>query len=147
MKRSWNWWLWVGFFLVIAAPVTYLLWFVWLPATRDFPWLTLLIFAAGGILLAVGLIRAFRRPELYRGKIFGSVFALLSLAAFGFFAYGLFYIGRQVPAAKAAPQAGQKAADFTLPDQNGKPVSLVELLSSSKGKRGGALLIFYRGYW
>jgi hypothetical protein len=32
------------------------------------------------VLLALGLVRAFRHPDLCRGKIFGSVLAVLALA-------------------------------------------------------------------
>jgi hypothetical protein len=112
------------------------------PIARDFPWTNLLLFAAGGILLISGLVRAFGRPQLYRGKIFGSIFALLALFAFAFFAYEIFYVLREVPVSAQAPRIGEKAPAFTLPDQNGKPVALTDLLSPN-----GAVLIFYRGHW
>jgi len=48
-----------------------------------------------------------------------------------------------VPASVGAPRVGQKTPDFTLLDQNGKPVGLGDLLSNSNG----AVLIFYRGFW
>jgi peroxiredoxin len=38
--------------------------------------------------------------------------------------------------------AGDKLADFTLPDANGSPVSLGELLAD-----GPAVIVFYRGGW
>jgi cytochrome oxidase Cu insertion factor (SCO1/SenC/PrrC family) len=42
---------------------------------------------------------------------------------------------------RTAPlQAGRVAPDFTLPDQNGKSVTLSKI-----GKP--AVLVFYRGYW
>jgi hypothetical protein len=145
MKRRWNWRLWVGFLLVLAGAAGYMAIFAWHPITRDFPWVTLLMFAAGAILLIAGLRRAFREPQLYRGKIFGSILAVLSLGVIGFFSYGLFYMGRQMPRSASAPQVAQKAPDFTLPDQDGKPVSLSQLLAGAKSK--GAVLIFYRGYW
>jgi hypothetical protein len=97
-------------------------------------------------------MRAFRQPALYRGRILGSVLTLLSVVGITFFLYGLLYIGRQIPAAPAAPRVGEKAPDFTLPDQNGKELTLAELLGSRTpatpgAKAGGALLIFYRGHW
>jgi len=49
---------------------------------------------------------------------------------------------REVPASAGTPRLGQKAPDFTLSDQNGKPVALADLLSPH-----GAVLIFYRGHW
>ena len=141
MKRGWNWSLWAGVLFVLAGFLSYSF-FAQFPITRDFPWANLLLYCAGGILLGNGLIRAFQEPELYRGKIFGQILATLGLLAFALFAYGVFYIVRQMPASAAAPRAGQKALDFTLPDQNGKPVALADMLSPN-----GAVLIFYRGHW
>jgi hypothetical protein len=99
--------------------------------------------------LAVGLIRAFRQPRLYRGKIFGSVLATLGILVFGFFAFFIFYEFRQLPPSTGAPRVGQKAPEFTLPDQDGKSIVLADLISPANlgGKSGGALLIFYRGFW
>lgn len=39
------------------------------------------------------------------------------------------------------PAAGHLAPDFTLPDQNGKQVSL----AAGRGQK--VVLVFYRGYW
>ena len=150
MKRNWNWSLWAGFLLVLAGLLSYIPIFALFPVTRDFPWVNLLMFAAGGALLAVGLARAFREPERYRGRIFGSGLALLSVIGIGLFCFGLFYFARQLPASAAAPRVGAKAPEFTLPDQDGRPVALADLLSSAGapgGKAGGAVLIFYRGHW
>lgn len=148
MKKNWNWRLWVGFLCVLAGFLTYFF-FAQFPATRDFPWVNFLIFGAGAIFLVTGLMRAFRRPDAYRGKVLGPVLTVLSLLIFGFFALGLFYFARQLPSAAGAPHVGDKAPDFTLLDQNDKQVALSELLSSSTagGKPGGAILIFYRGHW
>ena len=155
MKRSWNGWLWLGFLLVLAGLLSYIPFFALFPITRDFPWVNLLLLAAGLALLAVGLVRAFGKPRLYHGGIFGTAMAVLSVAGAGLFCWGLLYEVRQLPASASAPRVGQKAPDFTLPDQDGKPLALADLLASpttatteaTAGKRGGALLIFYRGHW
>jgi len=152
MKRRWNLSIWTGFLLVLAGLMSYVPVFALFPITRDFPWVNLLFFAAGAVLLCSGLKRAFRQPDLYRGKIFGSVLAALSVAGIGFFSYGLFYIARQLPASETAPRVGQKAPVFNLSDQNGKTVTFAELLSSpptgtASAKANGVLLIFYRGHW
>ncbi|MBI3405064.1 MAG: redoxin domain-containing protein [Acidobacteria bacterium] len=56
--------------------------------------------------------------------------------------------GQLPPGPKNAPQIGQKAPDFTLPDSNGTPVKLSSFSSiPTGGKPPWVLLIFYRGYW
>src|SRR5207245_7330964 len=95
MKRRWNAPLWAGFLVVLAAPVTYLTVFVRFPVTRDFPWATLLIFCAGLALIGFGLRRAFREPQIYRGKISGSIVMTAGVALFGLFLVSLFYHMRQ----------------------------------------------------
>ena len=156
VKRSWNWPLWAGFLLVLVGLVSYILFFAQFPITRDFPWVNLLMLAAGAALLGVGLFRAFRKPDQYRGRIFGSAFTLLSVLGIGMFCWGVFVEARHLPASAAAPRLGQKAPDFTLPDQDGRPVTLAELLSTPATNKAagpaavrpnGVLLIFYRGYW
>src|SRR2546423_14618722 len=102
MKRRWNIFLWTGFILVVIGLISYVPIFALFPITRDFPWVNLLLFFTGGILLTAGLKRAFQRPALYRGRIFGSLLAALSLFGVGFFIYGLFILGRQTPASVGA---------------------------------------------
>jgi hypothetical protein len=154
--RKWNWALWSGFVVCISAPVSFLFFFVNFPATRDFPWASLLLFGLAAILLIVGLRRAYGQAESYRGKVFGPILAVLSVALFALFVFGAFIESRRLPASHGAPQVGQKAPDFELTDTSGKSVKLSELLiapsnpaspaASSPGPKG-VLLVFYRGYW
>jgi len=141
MKRKWNWPIWIGFIVAVGGLFSYEF-FAQFPVTRDFPWVNLLFFGIGATLLLVDLVRAFGRPQLYRGKIFGSIFTAVSVLLFAFFAYEIFYVLRQVPLSAQAPRVGEKAPEFSLPDQNGKSVALTDLLSPN-----GAVLIFYRGHW
>ena len=141
MKREWNLPIWVGFVVAVGGLFSYE-YFALYPITRDFPWASLLIFGIGALLLLVGLFRAFGRPQLYRGKIFGSILAVVALLFFAFFCYEIFYVLKQVPLSAQAPRIGEKAPEFTLPNQNGKQIALADLLSPD-----GAILIFYRGYW
>ena len=141
MKRKWNWPIWLGFVVAVGGLLSYQF-FIQFPSTRDFPWANLLFFAIGGALLLVGLFRAFGRPQVYRGKIFGAIFAVIAVLLFAFFSYVTFYVLKQVPLSAQAPRVGEKAPEFTLSDQNGKQVSLSDLLSPK-----GAVLIFYRGFW
>jgi len=142
MKRKWNWPIWLGFVVAGGGLLSYDF-FVRFPITRDFPWANLLLFGIGTVLLLAGLFRAFGRPQLYRGKIFGSIFTAIALFLFAFFSYEIFYVLRQVPLSAQAPRVGEKAPEFTLVDQNGRSVALAEFLSDSKA----VLLIFYRGFW
>ena len=142
MKRRWNWPLWIGFIVAVGGLFSYEF-FVRFPITRDFPWANLLLFGIGVLLLMVGLFRAFGRPQLYRGKIFGSIFAVIALSLSALFSYEIFYVLRQVPPSTGAPHVGEKAPDFMLTDQNGKPVGLGDLLSGSRA----VVVIFYRGFW
>ena len=146
MKRKWNWPIWVGFVVVVAGLFSYEF-FVRFPSTRDFPWANFLLLGIGTALLIVGLFRAFGRPHVYRGKIIGSIFAVVAVLAIAFFSYGIFYFLRQVPASAGAPHVGQKAPDFLLLDQNGKPVGLGDLLRGPSGPPKAVALIFYRGFW
>jgi AhpC/TSA family len=141
VKRKWNWPLWVGFVVAVGGLFSYEF-FAEFPMTRDFPWANLLLFGIGATLLLVGLFRAFGRPQVYRSKVFGSIFATISLFLFAFFVYEICYVLRQVPISAQAPRVGTKAPEFSLPDQNGKSVALGDLLSPN-----GAVLIFYRGHW
>jgi hypothetical protein len=138
--------------LSLAAFFSFFFVFVKFPVTRDCPWANLLLFAGAAALLIVGLRRAFTQPSLYRGKIFGPILTLLSVAVFAVFFHAVFVGARQLPSAKGSPQAGDKAPEFILLDTTAKPVSLQELLSAPMpGGAGqqpkGVLLVFYRGYW
>jgi hypothetical protein len=143
MSRNWNLRIWAGFAIVLLSLVSYLPVFSLFPVTRDFPWVNLLLFLAGIVLLALGLSRAFREPTVYRGKIAGSILAALSLAMIGLFCFGIFFASKDVPAADAALHVGQPAPDFTLAGADGKQVALADLLK----RNHAVLLIFYRGYW
>jgi drug/metabolite transporter (DMT)-like permease len=142
VKRRWNIPIWAGFAIVIFALVSYIPIFAVFPVTRDVPWANYLLFLAGAGLLAVGLKRAFQNPDRYRGKISGSILAVLSVLSFGFFVTGVVYLTKQIPSAERALRPGQQAPPFVLQDTGGKPVASAELL---KGHRA-VVLVFYRGY-
>ena len=153
-KKKWNWRIWVGFLIALAALPVYVGVLVWQPVTRNVPWVTWLMFVLAGWLLWTGVRRAYANPQEYRGKILGTAFAVLALAIAGLFGAGTLYFSRQLPASGGAPQVGAKAPEFTLPDGNGKMVSLSALLTEplaggpgAGAKPRGVALIFYRGYW
>lgn len=149
--RRINWPLWVGFLLTLAAFLSYFFVFVLFPFTRDFPWANLVLFAIAGVLVIMGLRRGFAsdRPHPVRSKILSSIVSVFSFVVFALFVFTIFVAGRWLPASKGAPQVGQRAPEFTLPDTTGKQVSLNELLTSPINGNApkGVLLVFYRGYW
>ncbi len=133
-----------GFLVCLIGFFSYFFLFVRFPVTRDVPWANWLLFAAGLALLGAGISRAFRRPEIYRGRILGPVLGVLSVAVVGFFLFATLVASRQLPSASDAPKVGEKAPDFTLPDSQGRPVALHDLVGPQKP---WVVLIFYRGYW
>jgi hypothetical protein len=143
MKRHWNGTIWAGFAIVIIAVVSYIPIFAIFPVTRDIPWANYLLFLLGGGLLAVGVRRAFRDSERYRGKISGSILAVLSVLLCVFFVGAILYFSKQIPSAQTALRTGQLAPPFILEDIARKQVRSSELL---KGHRA-VVLVFYRGYW
>jgi hypothetical protein len=149
MKRRWNLSLWLGFLIVLATPFAYLGLFIPIPAIRDFPWPTLVMFGAGLGMTALGLKRAYGEPERYRGKIAGPILAVLGLALTTMFIVDIFFLTKNLPPSSGAPKVGQEAPDFTLPDQDGRPVTLSQLVAAGAGTAGsaGVVLVFYRGYW
>ncbi len=149
--RRINWLLWAGFLLSLVTFFSYFAVFVWFPSTRDFPWANLLLFGLAAVLLFFGLRKGFAadRPHPTRSKVGAVVLTGLGALVMVLFVFGFFVFARWLPASKGAPQVGQKAPEFTLPDTSGKSVSLAELLSTPiDGKAPkGVLLMFYRGYW
>jgi hypothetical protein len=143
MKRRHNILLWAGFVVVLLAVGTYIPIFAVYAATRDVPWVNYLLFAAGGILLVLGLRRAFRQPEIYRGKVLGSILTSLSFLLFVFFCSVILYFSKVIPASETAVRVGQSAPDFTLANWDGKQVRLSDAVKNNRA----VVLIFYRGYW
>lgn len=150
-KRRINWRIWAGFLTCIAGLLSYFLLFFKFPVTRDVPWVNFLLLAAGLVLLGSGLRRAFKEPQQYRGKIVGSILAVLGLAGAGFFCFLIFYASKQLPKSPGAPRVGDRAPEFALADTRGQQTSLASLMAAplpgSKLPPKGVLLIFYRGYW
>lgn len=143
MKPRWNVLIWAGFALIIFAFFSYIPLFAQFPVTRDIPWVNDLLFLAGGFLLAVGIRRAFRDPERYRGKVSGSILAVFSFILCGFFVFGMAYFSKQIPAAGNALHPGVTAPEFALVNTEGKLVNSTDLLKTHRA----ILLVFYRGYW
>jgi hypothetical protein len=143
---------WLALLLVFLAIGLNAGFFVRFPAQRALPWISLLCGVAALFLSAVGARRAYSRPQVYRGKISSSIIAFLSILVCALLTFATFE-ARSLPSSSGAPQVGQKAPDFTLPDTAGNRISLSQLLDrGSPAAANGAppravLLVFYRGYW
>lgn len=148
--KLWNWRLWAGFALSMAALAGYI---YMVNETRAVFWPALLLFVVAAFLLGSGIRRRAREPGLYRGSVAGPLLTALSVLLFAFFGFAAYQVSRVFPAAKNAPQIGQQAPEFSLVDAAGNKVVLSELLSTPVANAGGAaatkgvLVVFYRGYW
>src|SRR5215469_2163366 len=147
-QRRANYALWVGLLVTVLGPLSNGLIFLGFPAAA-IPSISLLLPIIGVCLVLIGLLRAFRQPAVYKGKIAASLVTVVSVLLLAG-SIALFWVSRHIPAeVLAAPHVGQQAPDFTLPDSSGHPVSLMQLLSGSNGSPApkAVLLVFYRGYW
>jgi len=145
--RRLNWPLWSAFVLSPIAFLSYPFVFERWPITRDVPWVNLLLFALAAVLLVVGLGRAFA-PGWYRWIRIasGAIVTVLSAGIFATFAMNVFVHARDLPASAHAPNVGERAPEFALPDENGAHTSLAALLAPTQGSAAsaskGVLLVF-----
>lgn len=139
------WWALLSAVGALAANVAV---FASAPGQSVLPWIGLLFDVAAVVFLFVGLRRAFGQPVVYGGKVLTLVLGIVTLLPVGLPGLASF-AARKLPDPSPAPQVGQRAPDFTLPDTSGKYVSLDQLLSATSGSPApkAVLLIFYRGYW
>lgn len=131
--------LWLGPVVAAVGLVSYYTVFNWWPATRDFPWVNLLLLAGGVGLSVAGLRRAWprggwRRPAAALGLGLSSLLA----ATLVWYCFSYSY---RLPPASAALDVGDAVPRLALPDPEGRPVEI----AAADGVR--TLLVFYRGYW
>jgi hypothetical protein len=145
-KRT-HWALWLGLLLTVLGAVGNGLSLDRL-STETSTWLIVAVPVLGVVFLLLGVIPAFRQPQVYRGKLWGSILTVLSLLLCAG-SVTVFVFTRHLPRSAGAPQVGQRLPEFTLPDSTGKSVSLPQLLAGAPGSPApkGVLLVFYRGYW
>ncbi len=153
MERRRNSALWIGTALLLLAVLSNVpsLYVLKVPGVGLLPWISLLLPAIGVVFFVVGLKRAFGQPQVFRGKVVGSILTVVSVLFFALSVWFFLHL-RAVPASTGAPKVGQKAPGFTLTNTSGQSVTLAQLLATpidaASGKAPKAvLLIFYRGYW
>lgn len=102
-----------------------------IPSIRSTAWPVLLVMGAAAV-LSVWMVR---KPARRTARLMAGVNVALPLL-FG----GAFFGLQTLPA--VASRLNSSASDFTLPDQEQRPVSLTAALA-----QGPVLLVFYRGHW
>jgi hypothetical protein len=114
-ERRRNWAPWVGLLLALAAMLSNGVYFLGLPGERALPILGVALVIAALVCAAAGILRTFRQPQRYGGKISSSILGVVSLLLCGLAAFTSMH-SRDLPEATGAPQVGQKVPDFTLAD-------------------------------
>jgi len=132
--------IWIGPLVSIFGAVSYFLLFARFAVLRDFPWVNLPLVMLGAGLGGTAVWRAFRRAEIYRGKVLAPLSFALSLFLAALFVTYIFSISYGLPASEKARTLSE-APDFTLSSMTGESVRL----SDFRGRK--VALIFYRGFW
>jgi hypothetical protein len=128
--RQRNWAPWFALLLALAAMLSNAAFFLGLPGPKLIAWLVVALAIAALVCAAVGIMRAFRQPQVYGGKVSSSILGVLSLLICGLVGFGSIH-SRDLPSSAAAPQVGQKVPEFTLADTSGNKVSLDQLLGKA----------------
>jgi hypothetical protein len=103
LSRTRNHLLWIGPLVTLAGAFSYFAFFARFPDLRDFPWVNLPLVVVGLALTIVAVLRPWRSPERFRGKILGIPAILVSgLLATGF-CYYVFGLSYQLPAPPPSP--------------------------------------------
>ena len=136
-----TWPVWAALPLSVVAFLSYPLFFLRWPITREVPWANFALFAIVAALIAIGLKRAFAPgPRRILRAVSSVIPAGLSIAIFVMFLNVIFVDAYRLPVSAGAPQVGQRAPEFTLLDVNSAPVALSEILAPPAK---GALIVFY----
>src|SRR5215471_14055770 len=131
-ERRRNWAPWLALLLAVAAVLSNIGFFVSIPGQGALVWLGLALTIVALVYAVMGVMRAFRQPQVYGGKVSSSILGVVALLLCAFVAFA-FFGARALPASAGAPQVGQKAPDFTLADSNDVKVSLQQLLGKAPG--------------
>jgi hypothetical protein len=125
---------WLGPLLALVAVASYFTVFVNWPATRDVPWVNLLLLAAALGLSVAGFARARRR-------VLASLGLALTLFLGGFFVWYCYVFSYDMPGAERALDVGAPVPAVVLRDERGADVALDALA------REKLVLVFFRGHW
>lgn len=136
---QYGWALWAGPLLALLGVWSYFAVFAFWPATRDFPWVNLLILALALGVSALGLRGG------WRGTLVRRVLGLVSVTVSGLLAAALllycFKLSYELPDADEALAVGQEVPRLVLLDQQGEAFELAPAAADR------LVLVFYRGFW
>ena len=107
-------------------------------ALRDNPWPMELLAGAATAAVVLLTVRAYREKRARAAATVSAAVAALGFAAFVLLVHVATY---QLPPQPKDFRVDTAAPDFTLPDEEGHPVTL----ASTRGH--ATLLVFYRGSW
>jgi hypothetical protein len=134
-----GWALWVGPVLALLGVWSYFAIFAFWPATRDFPWVNLLILALALGLSILGARRSWGQTLARR------LLGLVSVGVSGLLAAVLvlycFKLSYDLPPEDPALAIGQPIPALTLLDQQGDAFELAPAAAER------LVLVFYRGHW
>jgi hypothetical protein len=91
------------------------------------------------IIMTIGTGAGIRLAIKHRSAL-GYFLSAVSVGVTGVFVFYLYVV--RLPSPEAAPDVGEPAPGFTLPDHRGESVALRDFRG-----RGPVLLVFYRGVW
>ena len=124
----------VSVVLAVGALVAYAL-LIRVPLVRNHPGAYIVACALAVGLAGLALVRA-------RGRRWPAWLALglTTLVLAGTIWFNV--VVARIPSSPTAVRVGERPPDFTLPDADGRPVSLADF----RGRKP-VVLVFYRGYW
>jgi len=145
---TWAWTITIAAFLLNLPPF-----FLQYPGQQLLPWLAVAARSSALALCVIALRRAFGQPEVYRGKVSGSIVTVIATLLFALTAIG-FWGARKMPETTRPRSPARRPRPSPSPDTTGAQVSLASLLDAPlagsprpDGKPKAVLAIFYRGYW
>jgi hypothetical protein len=151
-EKKRNWAPWIALVLAAVAAGSNLLFFVHPLGEQALPWLSLLLAALAAVYLILAFARAYSHRGVYGGKVSSIVLGVVVVALCGLTVLASVK-SKGLPSPAQAPQVGEKAPDFTLPDTSSTAVSLSQMLAGRQedgtyaAHPKAVLLVFYRGWW
>ena len=129
----------MGPLIALAAVLSYFFVFVQWSATRNVPWLTLLLLLCAIAFSGYGCARAWAGgPGRKISGVFSTLFSLLIAGSFAWYAFSFSY---GVPDKAQTAGLGTALPDMVLVSETGESVNVRDVAEDQ------LILVFFRGYW